>query len=102
MSYELCLNGDGQQFHQYQQNEQSPFIPTHWTQKDIRGLKSMPCLGRGTKMRSMESQLPPPPLITWCPTAIHTMYIQTIKNLHRFASTPKATYYHKNEWQYKH
>ena len=26
------------------------------------------------------------------------LYKQTIKNLHRFAST----YYHKNEWQHKH
>jgi hypothetical protein len=28
------LNSDGQQFHQYQQNEQSPLSLTHWTQKD--------------------------------------------------------------------
>ena len=27
------LNSDGQQFHQYQQNEQSPLILTHWTHK---------------------------------------------------------------------
>jgi len=27
------LNSDGQQFHQYQQNKQSPLIVTHWTQK---------------------------------------------------------------------
>ena len=25
------LNGDGQQFHQYQQNEQSPLTSHHWT-----------------------------------------------------------------------
>ena len=28
------LNSDGQQFHQYQENKQSPLISTHWTQKD--------------------------------------------------------------------
>ena len=27
----ICLNSDGQQFYQYQQNEQSPLILTHWT-----------------------------------------------------------------------
>ena len=27
------LNSDGQQSHQYQQNEQPPFISNHWTQK---------------------------------------------------------------------
>jgi hypothetical protein len=27
------LNSDGQQFHQYQQNEQLPFICNHWTQE---------------------------------------------------------------------
>jgi hypothetical protein len=25
------FNSDGQQFHQYQQNEQSPLVSTHWT-----------------------------------------------------------------------
>ena len=28
------LNSDGQQLHQYQQNEQSPHTLTHWTQKN--------------------------------------------------------------------
>ena len=27
------LNSDGQQFHQYQQNKQSPLILSHWTHK---------------------------------------------------------------------
>ena len=27
------LNRDGHQFHQYQQNEQSPLILSHWTQE---------------------------------------------------------------------
>jgi len=27
------LNSDGQQFSQYQQNEQSPLTTNHWTQK---------------------------------------------------------------------
>jgi hypothetical protein len=27
------LNSDGQQFHQYQLNEQSPLTLIHWTQK---------------------------------------------------------------------
>ena len=27
------LNSDGQQFHQYHQNKQSPLILTHWTHK---------------------------------------------------------------------
>jgi len=27
------IYSDGHQFHQYQQNEQSPLILTHWTQK---------------------------------------------------------------------
>ena len=27
------LNSDHQQYHQYQQNEQSPLAATHWTQK---------------------------------------------------------------------
>ena len=31
-NYEKSLNSDGHQFHQYQQNEQSPLILTHWTQ----------------------------------------------------------------------
>jgi hypothetical protein len=31
--FKLFLNSDGQQFHQYQQNEQSLLTLTHWTQK---------------------------------------------------------------------
>ena len=31
------LDSDGQQFHQYQQNEQSPITLTHWTQKRGKG-----------------------------------------------------------------
>ena len=31
--WKVNLNSDGQQFHQYQQNEQSPLIWTHWTQE---------------------------------------------------------------------
>ena len=30
------LNSDGQEFHQYQQYEQSPFILTHWTSNTQR------------------------------------------------------------------
>jgi hypothetical protein len=33
------LKIDGQQFHQYQENEQSPLILTHWTQKRPRDMK---------------------------------------------------------------
>jgi len=29
----LILNSEGPQFHQYQQNVQSPLICSHWTQK---------------------------------------------------------------------
>ena len=33
-SWKECLdNCDGQQFHQYQQNQQPPFTSTHWTYK---------------------------------------------------------------------
>jgi hypothetical protein len=40
------LNSDGQQFHQYQQNEQLSLVITHWTQKkkitpyDVGNLRS--------------------------------------------------------------
>jgi len=36
------LNSDVQQFHQYQQNKQSPLTSNHWTQKEttLRGWKS--------------------------------------------------------------
>ena len=27
----INLNTDGQQFYQYQRNEQPPLMPTHWT-----------------------------------------------------------------------
>jgi len=28
------INSDGQQFHRYQQNEQSPLTLTHWTKNE--------------------------------------------------------------------
>jgi hypothetical protein len=49
----LSLNRDSKQFQQYQQNEQSPFIFTHWIQDKQRPrhmtLKYRPWLGTGTK-----------------------------------------------------
>ena len=29
--WQECLNGQGKQIHQYQQNEQSPLASNHWT-----------------------------------------------------------------------
>jgi hypothetical protein len=39
----FLLKRDGQQFHQYQQNEQSPLIVTHWTQKRSRVMQTLIC-----------------------------------------------------------
>jgi hypothetical protein len=33
--FKESLNSNGQQFYQYQQNEQSPSASTHWTQKRL-------------------------------------------------------------------
>ena len=47
------LNNDGQQFHQYQQDEQSPLIITHLTQKEITTYdvgNLCPGLGQSQKM----------------------------------------------------
>ena len=33
ISSKESLNSDGQQFHQYHQNKQTPFTFSHWTQK---------------------------------------------------------------------
>jgi len=47
------LNRDGQQFDQYQQNEQLPLTLNHWTQKKDHNIwhwKSRSWLGTGTEM----------------------------------------------------
>jgi hypothetical protein len=47
------LNNDGQQFHQYQQDKQSPLIITHLTQKEITTYdvgNLCPGLGQSQKM----------------------------------------------------
>jgi hypothetical protein len=48
------LNTDGKQFHQYQQNNQSPLTKSHWTQKgndDERRWKSRSWFGTDTKQK---------------------------------------------------
>jgi hypothetical protein len=44
------VNKDGQQFRQYQQNEQSHLILTYLTQKGAHRWKSESLLGTGAKM----------------------------------------------------
>jgi len=101
------LNSDGQQFHQYQQNEQSPLTLTHWTQKrehNIWHWKSMSPLGTGKKCgktKPVNGILNSPLLITGFPKP-YKMYIYKQTSTFRFASTQKTTYYHKALWQNKH
>ena len=101
------LNSDGHQFHQYQQNEQSPLIPTDslktkkvqndmtleiqvlaWDRyKNVTGLN-----------RLMGSQLSL--LLTGPPTAIR-IYTNDKKICTDSIPLKKTIYYHKNEWQHK-
>jgi len=47
----IMKKSNGQQFHQYQQNEQSPLTSNYWAQKDHEigdmELESESCLGTG-------------------------------------------------------
>jgi hypothetical protein len=43
------FDSDGQQFHQYQQNKQSPLTSTHWTYKRPRRWNPGPGLGLAQK-----------------------------------------------------
>jgi hypothetical protein len=43
------LNSDGQQFHQYQQNEQLSLVITHWTQKKRSRHMTLETWGPGLK-----------------------------------------------------
>ena len=40
LSWKESLNSDGQQFYQYQQNEQSPLISTHWIKINLVVMKN--------------------------------------------------------------
>jgi hypothetical protein len=51
LSHTESLNSDGQQFHQYQQNQQSPLILTRWTQQNRRSQHG-PDLGQAYMLRS--------------------------------------------------
>ena len=62
------LNSDGQQYHQYQQNNQSPLTSTHWTEIQVLTWNR-----HNNVAGLMVSQ--PPLLITASPTA----YKQTIQ-----------------------
>ena len=46
ISWKQSLNSGGQQFPQYQQNENSPLILTHWTQNKKRHANSGLVLGQ--------------------------------------------------------
>ena len=49
MKKKPILSNSGQQFHQYQQNEQAAQLVEH-KNHDIQSWKSRLCLGTGTKM----------------------------------------------------
>ena len=53
ISWKQSLNSGGQQFHQYQQNEKSPLILTHWTQNKERHGNSCLVLGQAQTMAGL-------------------------------------------------
>ena len=51
------LNSDGQLFHQYQQNKQSPFTSTHWTHKQETKTYDVEHTKKETKTYDVENQV---------------------------------------------
>ena len=95
------LNSDDYQFHQYQQNEQSPLVLIELTQLkktttcDVGNPR--PGLGQAHKCVGIK------------PTSIRSWYLdlqqqyiykQTITNLHWFASTQTDKYAFESKWFY--
>ena len=80
LSPKESLNSDGQQFHQYQQREQSPLTFTHWSQKKTTTYDAgnpYPDLGQAHKCGGVKLVTNLPLFLTGYQTAIHIYIYKT-------------------------
>ena len=88
------LNSDGHQFHQYQQNEQSPLIVIEFTEYTDLGQTKI-CGG----IKSINGT----PILPSSKLDIYGNTYKEAKKIFTYSlSLKKTTYYHKNKWQHKH
>jgi len=85
------LNCDGQQFHQYQQNKQSPITSTHLTLKKNTTTYVLQVLAwdRHKDVAGLNQLMGSQPLDNWISKGSICTYTNDKKNLHRFTPNQK-------------